>query len=138
MLWFARPTGPIDGLDWTVIESFVSAYRAGELPCRPYLREIPHGYGAAVTMRLDCDEDIASARPLLDLYRARARPLSLAIKTDQPENPAHFALIEDLRAANGSILSHSASHAANWGGSAENASAKRALPRPGSRAKSPD
>ncbi|ABD89726.1 hypothetical protein [Rhodopseudomonas palustris] len=119
VLWFARPVGPIDGPDWAVVERFIADYRAAELSCRPFLRDIPHGYGAAVTMRLDCDEDIASARPLLELYRDRGRPLSLAIKTDQPCNPAHLALIGDLRAAGGSILSHSVSHAPNWGGSAE-------------------
>jgi len=119
VLWFARPVGPIDGPDWAVTEAFISAYRAGELPCRPCLRDIPHGYGAAVTMRLDCDEDIASARPLLELYCSRDRPLSLSIMTGLPESPAHFALIDDLRAAGGAILSHSATHAPNWGGSAE-------------------
>ena len=118
-VWFARPVGPIDGPDWAVIEAFISAYRAGELPCRPFLRDIPHGYGAAVTARLDCDEDIASARPLLELYRSRGRPLSLSIMTGLPESPAHFKLIDDLRAAGGAILSHSATHAPNWGGSAE-------------------
>jgi hypothetical protein len=119
VLWFARPAGPIDGPDWAVIETFISAHRAGELACRPFLRDIPHGCGSAVTTRLDCDEDIASARPLLELYRARGRPLSLAIRTDQPEGHGQFALIADLRAAGGSILSHSSTHAPNWGGSAE-------------------
>jgi hypothetical protein len=119
VLWFARPVGPIDGPDWAVIEAFVSVHRAGDLACRPFLRDIPHGYGAAVTMRLDCDEDIASARPLLELYHSRGRPLSLAIKTDQPENPAHMSLMGDLLRAGGSILSHSVTHAPNWGGSAE-------------------
>src|SRR5471032_2687148 len=80
VLWFARPVGPIDGPDWAVIEAFISADRAGELACRPYLRDIQHGCGSAVTTRLDCDEDIASARPLLELYRSRGRPLSLAIR----------------------------------------------------------
>jgi hypothetical protein len=119
ILWFARPVGPIDGPDWAVIETFISAYRAGDLPCRPYLRDIPHGCGSAVTTRLDCDEDIASARPLLELYRSQRRPLSLAIRTDQPESPANMKLIRDLLLAGGSILSHSATHAPNWGGSAE-------------------
>jgi hypothetical protein len=119
VLWFARPVGPIDGPDWAVIETFISAYRAAELACRPFLRDIPHGCGAAVTMRLDCDEDIASARPLLELYRSRGRPLSLAIKTDQPESPAHMRLMGELLREGGSILSHSVTHAPDWGGSAE-------------------
>jgi hypothetical protein len=119
VLWFARPVGPIDGPDWAVIEAFISGHRAGELACRPYLRDIPHGYGSAVTARLDCDEEIASARPLLELYRSRGRPLSLAITTGQPESPANLRLMDDLRLAGGSILSHSVTHAPNWGGSTE-------------------
>jgi hypothetical protein len=63
VLWFARPVGAVDGQDWAIVESFISSHRADELPCRPFLRGIPHGFGAGVSMRLDCDEDIASARP---------------------------------------------------------------------------
>ncbi|NVO15250.1 MAG: hypothetical protein HXX10_14540 [Rhodoplanes sp.] len=119
ILWFARPVGPLDGADWRVVETFLSDHRPAELPCRPHLRDIPHGVAAAVTMRLDCDEDIASARPLYDLYRSRGLPLSVAIKTDQPETPEHLAFLSDLHAAGGTILSHSVSHAPNWGGSGE-------------------
>ncbi|MDF3809990.1 MULTISPECIES: hypothetical protein [Rhodopseudomonas] len=124
ILWHARPVGPVDGADWQIIEAFVSHYRHADLPCRPHLRDVPHGVGAAVTMRLDCDEDIASARPLFDLYRQQGLPLSLAIKTDQPERPEHLALLEDLRRAGGSILSHSVSHAPRWGGTPEAAEAE--------------
>lgn len=119
LLWFARPVGPVDGPDWTVVEHFIADYRAIDLPCRPCLRDIPHGVSAAVTMRLDCDEDIASSRPLFELYRSRGLPLSVAIKTDQPEGPEHLALLNDLRDFGGSIMSHSVTHAPNWGGSAE-------------------
>ncbi|WP_322513819.1 hypothetical protein SR870_12120 [Rhodopseudomonas palustris] len=119
VLWFARPVGPVDGCDWAIVERFVADYRASELPCRPYLRDIPHGVTAALTMRLDCDEDIASSRPLFELYRARGLPLSVAIKTDQPDTAEHLALLSDLQQAGGSILSHSVTHAPNWGGSAE-------------------
>ncbi|WP_444771372.1 hypothetical protein [Rhodopseudomonas sp. NSM] len=124
VLWFARPLGPIDGPDWQIVETFVSHYRHTELPCRPHLRDVPHGVGAAVTMRLDCDEDVASARPLFELYRQQRVPLSLAIKTDQPERAEHLALLRELRAAGGSILSHSVSHAPRWGGTADAAEAE--------------
>jgi hypothetical protein len=117
ILWFSRPVGPVDGPDWRIIESFVGDYRSGELPCRPYLRDIPNGFGAAVTMRLDCDEDIASARPLFEFYRGRGLPMSVAIKTGQPALESHVAFLRDLLAAGGSILSHSVSHAPDWGGS---------------------
>ncbi|THD73075.1 MAG: hypothetical protein E7813_03395 [Bradyrhizobium sp.] len=119
VLWFARPAGAIDGQDWSVVENFISAHRANELPCRPFLRGIPHGFGAAVSMRLDCDEDIASARQLYDLYRSRNYPLSLAVMTGQPDSPENRSLMRDVLDAGGSILSHSATHAADWGGSGE-------------------
>jgi hypothetical protein len=119
ILWFARRVGPVDGADWRIVETFLSDYRPTELPCRPHLRDIPHCVAAAVTMRLDCDEDIASARPLFELYGSRGFPLSVAIKTDQPETPEHLALLSDLQTAGGTILSHSVSHAPNWGGSGE-------------------
>jgi hypothetical protein len=124
ILWFARPVGPLDGPDWRIVEAFVADYRSDELPCRPYLRDIPHGAGAAVTMRLDCDEDIASGRALFELYRARGVRLSVAVKTNQPTAHAHTDFLRELFASGGAILSHSASHAPNWGGSAVAAEAE--------------
>jgi hypothetical protein len=117
ILWFARPVGPVDGPDWRIVESFVADYRSHNLPCCPYLRDIPHGVAAAVTMRLDCDEDIASGRPLFDVYRARGLPISVAVKTNQPATEAHTDFLRDVFASGGAILSHSASHASDWGGS---------------------
>lgn len=119
VLWFARRVGPVDGPDWSIVEHFIADYRATDLPCRPCLRDIPHGVSTAITMRLDCDEDIASSRPLFELYRSRGLPLSVAIKTDQPDAPEHISLLHDLRDFGGSIMSHSVTHAPNWGGSAE-------------------
>lgn len=119
ILWFARPVGPVDGPDWRIVEAFVADHRADELPCRPYLRDIPHGVAAAVTMRLDCDEAIASARSLFAFYRPRGFPLSIAVKTGQPSEPADIDLMRDVAAAGGAILSHSVSHAQNWGDSTE-------------------
>ena len=124
ILWFARPLGPVDGADWRIVEAFISDYRYDTLPCRPHLRDSPHGAAAAVTMRLDCDEDIATVRPLLELYRARDVPLSVAVMTGQPESPANAVLLADVKRAGGSILSHSSTHRPNWGGSAEAAEAE--------------
>lgn len=119
VLWFARPVGAVDGQDWAVVEDFVSSYRAGELPCRPCLKGIPHGYGAAVSMRLDCDEDVASARPLFELYCSRHRPISLAVVTGRLQGRDDIALISDVLEAGGAVLSHSVTHSPQWGGSAE-------------------
>lgn len=119
VLWFARPVGAVDGQDWAVVEDFVSAYRAGELPCRPHLKGIPHGFAAAVSMRLDCDEDVASARALFELYRDRRRPVSLAVTTGRLHGGEDLALISDVMQAGGSVLSHSVTHSPQWGGSGE-------------------
>lgn len=116
-LWVNRAVGPVDSTEWAMVEDFLSDWRAENCPCVPVVQEIPHGYIAAVTMRLDCDEDIASAKPLFDLYEARAIPFSLAVKTDQEDRPEHISLLKDVLSNNGAILSHSMSHAPNWGGS---------------------
>ena len=57
-LWFNRPVGPVDSLEWRVVESFLGDYRPDDLPCFPYVCEIPAGYSAAVCARLDCDEAV--------------------------------------------------------------------------------
>ena len=117
LLWFNREVGPVDSQEWRLVETFFSDYRPETLPCRPHLREIPIGYDAAVTMRLDCDEAIASARPLFELYRSRSIPFSLAITTGISEADHSLALLREVAAAGGSILSHSHSHPVAWGGS---------------------
>lgn len=119
VLWCARPVGAVDGQDWAVVEDFISGYRAGELACRPCLKGIPHRYAAAVSMRLDCDEDVASARPLFELYCDRRRPVSLAIATGRLHLREDIALISDVLQAGGSVLSHSVTHSPQWGGSPE-------------------
>jgi hypothetical protein len=119
VLWFSRPVGPVDGQDWAIVEEFVSSYRADELPARPCLKGAPHGYGGAVSMRLDCDEDIASARSLFELYNDRRRPVSLAVATGRLHRREDVALIADVLRAGGALLSHSVTHAPQWGGSSE-------------------
>jgi hypothetical protein len=123
-LWFNRPVGPLDSLEWRLIESFLSDYRAGDLACLPTLGEIPAGYCAAVCARLDCDEAVASARPLLELYREHGVPLSLALLTGQPIDPDDVQLMRDVLAAGGSVVPHSVHHEPNWGGSYERALAE--------------
>lgn len=132
ILWFNRPTGPIDSCEWRLVEEFVANYRSDDLPCQPVISEIPFGFDCAVTMRLDCDEDIESSRALWEEYRAAGVPFSLAIHTSLLGDKRHHSIIREVAASGGSVLSHSATHAPNWGGSYEAASveaseSKRAL-----------
>jgi hypothetical protein len=116
-LWMNRAVGPVDSLEWNIVERFFGDYRHDELTALPYLREIPAGYDAAVTMRLDCDEAIASALPLLELYADHGRPLSLAILTGLEMSADDRAALDRVLAAGGAALSHSVRHMPNWGGS---------------------
>ncbi len=117
ILWFNRPVGPIDSFEWQLVESFIASYRHEELPCHPVLREIPWGYDAAITMRLDCDEDVESARSLWNTYSEMRVPFSLAVHTANLADEKHYPLLRELISTGGSVLSHTATHAPNWGGS---------------------
>lgn len=119
VLWFNRPVGPVDSFEWRLVENFLSTGLAEDQPCCPVIREIPWGYDTAITMRLDCDEDITSARPLWEAYRAWGVPLSLAIHTVNLQGNTHHAFLREFCAAGGALLSHTATHAPNWGGSYE-------------------
>ncbi|MDR1946792.1 MAG: hypothetical protein LBQ51_06465 [Desulfovibrio sp.] len=115
ILWCARPVGPLDSVEWQVVERFFSDWRAGDLPCLPYLQQTPRGADCAATMRLDCDEAVASCRDLFELYLEEGVPFSVALKTGQDLNSADFALLRAIYASGGSILSHSHEHAQRWG-----------------------
>jgi len=115
ILWVNRPVGLVDTQEFRLFETFISNYKSDDLPCLPLIREIPYGYDAMVSMRLDCDEDIASARPLFELYRSSDIPFSLALRTSQLIDQADINLVTDVLQDNGSVLSHSANHKVNWG-----------------------
>lgn len=119
LLWWNRAAGAVDSAEWAVVEAFLSDWRNDDRPCVPVISEIPWGYDCAITMRLDCDEDIASARPLFELYRERNLPFSVAIKTAQEDREDHVLLLKEILAADGAVLSHSVTHAPRWGGSQE-------------------
>lgn len=121
VLWFNRAVGPVDSQEWRLVEAFLSNHRYPDLPCSPSLREIPHGFDAAVTMRLDCDEDAESARPLWEMYRDLGVPFSLAIHTALLEDSRHHAIVRDVADSGGAVLSHSATHRAGWGGDYDSA-----------------
>lgn len=116
ILWFNRVNGPIDAFEWIVIENFISNWRKSSLPCIPIVKEIPYGFDCCVTMRLDCDEDIESARDLKQEYRRLEVPFSLTIHTRNLQDRRNHQLIQEMASEGDSILSHSATHASNWGG----------------------
>ena len=118
VLWFNRPVGPCDSFEWRVVENFLSGYRAGELHCQPVLSEVPWGYDAVITSRLDCDEDVESARSLWSAYRRFGVPFSLAVHTSNLGNTKNHVILKELAAdSSAAVLSHTATHAPNWGGS---------------------
>jgi hypothetical protein len=119
VLWFNRPVGPIDSQEWRIVERFLSSAGYPECACHPVVLEIPEGYDAAVTMRLDCDEDVESSRTLWELYKSMEVPFSLALHSKVLEDPKHHILPRDVLRGGGAILSHTATHALNWGGSYE-------------------
>ncbi|WP_144108565.1 polysaccharide deacetylase [Paraburkholderia sp. BCC1886] len=126
VLWFNRPVGPCDSFEWRLVEQFLSGYRAKTLPCQPVLSELPWGYDAAITSRLDCDEDIESARPLWQAYQRMGVPFSLAVNTQNLSRPDQHPILRELVAdrEQGAVLSHSATHSPNWGGTYDNAVAE--------------
>ena len=115
ILWFNRPVGPIDSLEWTVVEKYFSQYRKDDLACFPVLMEIPFGYEAAVTMHIDCDEALASGDELLDLYISHHVPFSIAVKTGQKITSDDIRFMRKVIEHGGSVVSHSVSHYDNWG-----------------------
>lgn len=128
ILWCARPVGPLDSTEWTVIERFIADWRAEELACLPCLCGTPTGCSAIVTMRLDCDEEISSAKDLFEWYHAEQIPFSLAVKTTLL-TPEHFPFLKEVARSGGTLLTHTHTHSANWGGSFEKAKAEAEISR---------
>lgn len=121
VLWINREIATVDGPDWKIVEDFISAYRSDTLPTSPVLRDVPFGYQSAVTMRLDCDEDITSSNAMIELYNQYDFPLSIAVKSSLLEDPSHLHTLQKIVKYGGSILSHSHLHYAQWGGDYETA-----------------
>lgn len=117
VLWFNRAVGPIDSFEWRIVEHFLSTHRADTLPIHAVLSELPWGYDAAITSRLDCDEDVEASRPLWDAYRRMNVPFSLAVHTQNLRDSRHYPILRELLGDGGAVLSHTATHAPNWGGS---------------------
>ncbi|WP_432472034.1 polysaccharide deacetylase family protein [Amphritea sp. HPY] len=121
LLWINRPVGSVDSQEWLVVEEFVSSYAFESAICLPVISEIPPGYDACVTMRLDCDEDIISAKQLYELYKDKSVPFSLAVHASVLEDESHHSFLKEFVSEGGSVLTHSWSHPVNWGGSYEEA-----------------
>jgi hypothetical protein len=117
LLWFNRPVGPVDSQEWRLVERFLSDVGYPSSVCQPVISEIPYGYEAAVTMRLDCDEDVESARTLWQAYQQMDLPFSLAIHARVLSDERHHILPREVLAHGGALLSHTATHAPDWGGS---------------------
>jgi hypothetical protein len=121
VLWFNRSSGPIDSFEWSVVEDFLSSYRHERLVCQPAIEEIPWGYDACVTMRLDCDESIETSCELQREYTAVDIPFSLAIRSDLLESPGLGTEARKVIQYASALLSHSHSHPEKWGGTYKNA-----------------
>ena len=119
LLWFNRSVGPADSQEWRLIEVFIANHRSAALPCWPIISEVPYGYTTAVTMRLDCDEDVESARELWNTYQSLNVPFSLALHSSVLPDSRHHQLPREILAHGGAVLSHTATHAPDWGGSYE-------------------
>jgi hypothetical protein len=117
VLWFNRAVGPVDSHEWYIVENYLAHFSHQKHLCQPIFLEVPHGYDAAVTMRLDCDENVESARALWNVYQMLEVPFSLALHTRLLDEEHHHTLPREILAQGGAILSHTATHAANWGGS---------------------
>lgn len=117
LLWFNRSVGPVDSPEWRVVEAYLAHHAWPARPCQPILSQVPHGFDSAVTMRLDCDEDVESARSLWQTYRQLDVPFSLALHAQVLTDAKHHALPREVLAQGGAILSHTATHAPDWGGS---------------------
>lgn len=120
-LWINRESGLSDGIDHIIIEDFLLNYKTDLYGSVPILSEIPYNYKGAVTMRIDCDENIGSGRDLFEEYKKKDTPFSLAIKTDQDFDKKALSLIRSVLENKGAVTSHSHTHAPNWGGSREQA-----------------
>ena len=116
LLWYNRSVGPIDTQEWRLVEKYFTSFGFPDSPCFPAVSEVPRGFDASVTMRLDCDEDISSANHLFDLYRDLDVPLSLALHSSLLQNANHASFVRDVVESGGSILTHSATHPSDWGG----------------------
>lgn len=115
VLYINRPVGLVDGLDWGLVEQFLADYRAEELVCLPLISDLPKGCKAVASSRLDCDQSIINAQPLVNLYKNYGIDLSLAISTGIQISDDDVAFLKAFSGNGGCLVSHTVTHHYGWG-----------------------
>ena len=113
--------GPFDSFEWRVLENFVSNFKYKDFKCIPLVLEIPYKDMGVATVRLDCDEDVASSEKLVSFYEKKRIPVSLAVVTDLLKIKKNVTFLKKVTKSNVDILSHSKTHRPHWGGDFETA-----------------
>jgi hypothetical protein len=115
VLYINREVGTIDGLDWSVVEEFLTFYRNEELPSLPLILDIPEGCVSVASSRLDCDQSIINSKPIVDLYKKYNINISLAISTGINISQDDISFLNDFFDNDGAVLSHTINHHYYWG-----------------------
>lgn len=115
LLYINRPIGLVDGLDWGIVENFLCRYRIDELVAVPLILDLPKGVKGVVSSRLDCDQSIINAKPIVDLYKTYGINISLGISTGIPIDPNDIDFIQEFHNNSGSLVSHTVTHHYSWG-----------------------
>lgn len=115
VLYINREVGTIDGLDWSVVEEFLTFYRNEELPSLPLILDIPEGCAGVASSRLDCDQSIINSKSIVELYRNYNINISLAISTGININQKDIDFLNDFFDNDGAVLSHTINHHYYWG-----------------------
>ena len=115
VLFINRPVGTVDGLDWGIVENFLSRYRIDDLVALPLIHDLPHDVQGVVSARLDCDQSIINAKPLVELYKSYEIDISLGISTGIPIDQNDIDFMIDFHQNGGSLVSHTITHHYSWG-----------------------
>ena len=115
ILYVNREVATIDGLDWAVVEDFLTYYRNEELPSLPLIMDIPLGFDGIASARLDCDQSIINSKFLVELYKKYNVNISLAISTGININQEDIDFLNYFYDNGGAILSHTINHYYYWG-----------------------
>lgn len=115
ILYINREAGLVDGLDISLVETFLDVYRNDELPSLPLLLDLPKDVQSIVSPRLDCDQSIINTQPLVELYKSNNINLSLAIATGINISEEEVSYLNNYYNNGGSLLSHTINHYFDWG-----------------------